>query len=144
VNDRFVAESPRRTDNDKEVAAVSLIGNILWIFLGGGIVLFALYLFGGVILCITIVGIPFGVQCIKLSVLALLPFGKAIKTTKSGHGALSTILNVIWILFAGLEIAVCHFIFGLLCAVTIVGLPFAKQHMKLASLALTPFGHTYD
>jgi uncharacterized membrane protein YccF (DUF307 family) len=122
---------------------MSLIGNILWIFLGGGILLFALYLFGGIILCITIVGIPFGIQCIKLSILGLLPFGKEIQTTKSGHGVLSTLMNVIWIVFAGIEIAAIHFVFGLLWAVTIVGLPFAKQHLKLASLALTPFGHTY-
>lgn len=123
---------------------MSVLGNILWIFLGGGIVLFLLYLLGGIILCVTIIGIPFGVQCIKLSVLALLPFGKAIKTTKWGHGIVSTLLNVVWIVFAGLEIALCHVVFGVLCAITIVGIPFAKQHMKLASLALTPFGHTYD
>ena len=123
---------------------MSLLGNILWIFLGGGIVLFVLYLFGGIILCITIIGIPFGIQCIKLAGLALFPFGKKVETTKSGHGVVSTLMNVIWIVFAGLEIAVIHFVFGLLCAVTIVGLPFAKQHMKLASLALTPFGHTYS
>jgi uncharacterized membrane protein YccF (DUF307 family) len=123
---------------------MSVIGNILWIFLGGGILLFVEYLFGGIILCITIIGIPFGVQCIKLSVLALLPFGKEIKTTKSGHGVVSTLLNAIWIIFAGVEIALTHAVFGLLCAVTIIGLPFAKQHFKLASLALTPFGHTYE
>ena len=122
---------------------MSLVGNILWIFLGGGLLLFALYLLGGIILCITIIGIPFGIQCIKLSILALLPFGKAIETTKSGHGFVSTLMNVIWIVFAGIELAACHVVFGLLCAVTIVGIPFAKQHMKLASLALTPFGHTY-
>jgi uncharacterized membrane protein YccF (DUF307 family) len=123
---------------------MSLIGDVLWIFLGGGIVLFLLYLFGGIILCITIVGIPFGIQCIKLAGLALFPFGKAIETTKSGHGILSTLMNVVWVVFAGLAIAACHVVFGLLCAVTIVGIPFAKQHLKLASLALTPFGHTYS
>ena len=123
---------------------MSIIGNILWIFLGGGIFLFLEYLFGGIILCITIIGIPFGIQCIKLSVLVLLPFGKEIKTTKWGHGIISTLLNVIWIIFAGLVISLTHVIFGLLCAATIIGLPFAKQHMKMASLALTPFGHTYD
>ena len=123
---------------------MSVIGNLLWIFLGGGILLFMAYLFGGVILCITIVGIPFGIQCIKLSVLALLPFGREIKTTKSGHGIVSTLMNAIWIVFAGLAIALIHVVFGLLCAITIIGLPFAKQHLKLASLALTPFGHTYE
>jgi uncharacterized membrane protein YccF (DUF307 family) len=123
---------------------VSIIGNILWIFLGGGIFLFLEYLFGGIILCITIIGIPFGIQCIKLAVLVLLPFGKEIKTTKRGHGVIPTLLNVIWIICAGLVISLTHVIFGLLCAITIIGLPFAKQHMKMASLALTPFGHTYD
>jgi uncharacterized membrane protein YccF (DUF307 family) len=123
---------------------MSVIGNILWIFLGGGILLFLEYLFGGVILCITIIGIPFGIQCIKLCGLALLPFGKKIKTTETGHGIISTFLNVIWIVFAGLAISLTHVIFGLLCAVTIIGLPFAKQHLKLASLALTPFGHAYE
>ena len=122
---------------------MSLIGNVLWIVLGGGILLFLEYLFGGIILCITIIGIPFGVQCIKLAGLALLPFGKTITGAPSGHGFLSTLLNLIWIVFAGLWIALTHAIFGLLCAVTIVGIPFAKQHMKLASLALTPFGHSY-
>ena len=122
---------------------MSVIGNVLWILVGGGIFLFIEYLFGGVILCLTIIGIPFGVQCIKLSLLALLPFGKEVRTTPSGHGVLSTVLNVIWILFAGLAIGVTHLVFGLLCAVTIIGIPFAKQHLQLASLAMTPFGHTY-
>ncbi len=123
---------------------MSFVGNILWVLLGGGIILFLEYLFGGIVLCLTVLGIPFGVQCFKLSFLALFPFGKEIRTTKGGHGVLSTLMNVIWIVFAGLAISATHVIFGLLCAVTIIGLPFAKQHMKLASLALTPFGHTYD
>jgi len=122
---------------------MSLIGNILWIVLGGGIFLFVEYLFGGVILCITIIGIPFGVQVIKLSLLALLPFGKEITHAKSNPGCLSVIMNILWILCGGVFIAATHLIFGILCAITIIGIPFAKQHMKLATLALTPFGHTY-
>lgn len=122
---------------------MSAIGNTLWVILGGGIVLFALYLFGGVILCLTIVGIPFGVQCIKLSMLALLPFGKEVISTGSAFGCISTILNVLWIIVAGLPIAVVHVVIGLLCAVTVIGIPFAKQHMKLATFALTPFGRTF-
>jgi uncharacterized membrane protein YccF (DUF307 family) len=121
---------------------MSVIGNVLWIIFGGGIILFLEYLFGGLILCLTIVGIPFGVQCIKLALLALLPFGKEVSHTKSASGCLSTILNVVWIIFAGLPIAVTHLVFGVLWAITIIGIPFAKQHMKLAALALTPFGHT--
>lgn len=122
---------------------MSLIGNILWIVLGGGIFLFIEYLFGGVMLCITIIGIPFGIQAIKLSLLALLPFGKEITQFKSNPGCLSVIMNILWIICGGIFIAVTHLIFGVLCAVTIIGIPFAKQHVKLATLALTPFGHSY-
>ena len=119
---------------------MSLVGNLLWIFLGGGIFLFFEYLFGGVVLCMTIVGIPFGIQCIKLSVLALLPFGHDVIQRERPVGFLSTVMNLIWIVFGGIWIALTHLIFAILCAITIIGLPFAKQHMKLASLALTPFG----
>ena len=119
---------------------MSAIGNLLWIFLGGGIFIFFEYLFGGFILCLTIVGIPFGLQCIKLSVLGLVPFGKEVVPSKSANGCLSVIMNIIWILFGGLWIALTHFIFALLLTLTIIGIPFAKQHIKFASLALTPFG----
>ena len=81
---------------------MSLIGNILRIVLGGGIFLFFEYLFGGVILCITIIGIPFGIQAIKLALLALLPFGKEITNTKSNPGCLSVIMNILWILCGGI------------------------------------------
>ena len=121
---------------------MSLLGNILWILLGGGIILFLEYLFAGFILCLTIVGIPFGIQCIKLSLLALLPFGREVADTESAHGCLATLMNVLWIIVGGIIITLTHIIFGLLCAITIIGIPFAKQHMKLAALALTPFGKT--
>ena len=119
---------------------MSLLGNILWIILGGGIVLFFEYLVSGVALCLTIIGIPFGIQSIKLSFLALLPFGKKIRTKGKATGALATTMNIIWILIGGIWIALTHLFFALICAITIIGLPFAKQHMKLASLSLTPFG----
>ena len=122
---------------------MSLIGNILWIVLGGGLFLFVEYLLGGLILCITIIGIPFGIQCIKLSLLALMPFGKEIEQTQSGSGCLSIVMNVLWIVCGGVPIALTHVVFGILCAITIIGIPFAKQHMKLAALSLTPFGHTF-
>ena len=119
---------------------MSTLGNLLWIFFGGGIFLFFFYLMGGVLLCLTIVGIPFGVQCIKLSMLALVPFGKDVVQTKSPSGCLSIIMNILWILLGGIEIVITHIVFGFLCAITIIGLPFAKQHIKLAALALVPFG----
>ncbi|MEJ2720155.1 MAG: YccF domain-containing protein [bacterium] len=121
---------------------MSLLGNVLWIFLGGGIFLFFEYLFGGLILCLTIVGIPFGIQCLKLSFLAILPFGKEVIHTESSSGCLYIFMNILWIVFGGVWLALTHVIFAILCAVTIIGLPFAKQHAKLAALSLTPFGYT--
>ena len=121
---------------------MSTVGNVLWIVLGGGIFLFFEYLLGGVILCLTIIGIPFGVQCLKLSLLALVPFGKEVTHAEKGSGCLSVLMNVLWLLFGGIPIALTHAVFGVLCAITIIGIPFAKQHMKLAALSLTPFGHT--
>ncbi len=122
---------------------MSLIGNILWILLGGGIFLFLEYLIGGLVLCLTIIGIPFGIQVMKLAFLSLLPFGKEISLNKPSPGALSIIMNILWILCGGIYIAATHVIFGVLCAITIIGIPFAKQHIKLAVLSLTPFGYTY-
>jgi len=119
---------------------MSLLGNILWIILGGGIILFLEYLLGGLVLCITIIGIPFGIQCIKLSFLALVPFGKEIRYSEKSTGDLLTVMNLIWVLCGGIWIALTHLIFAIICAVTIIGIPFAKQHMKLVALSLTPFG----
>ena len=119
---------------------MSLLGNILWIVLGGGIFIFFEYLIGGLLLCATIIGIPFGVQCLKLSILGLLPFGKQIAEKDSFSGCLSTGMNILWILLGGVWIALTHIAFAFLCAITIIGIPFAKQHMRLASLALLPFG----
>lgn len=122
---------------------MSLLGNLSWIVLGGGIILFLEYLIAGLMLCLTIIGIPFGLQCIKLGILALVPFGKRIIDTGSASGCLSIIMNVLWIILGGVWITLTHLVFALLLAVTIIGLPFAKQHMKLAGLALTPFGKTF-
>lgn len=121
---------------------ISLLGNLLWIFLGGGIFIFFFYLLGSLSLIVTIIGIPFGIQTLKLSILGLAPFGRTVEETESYGGLLSIVMNVIWILFGGFWITVVHLLFALLCAVTIVGLPFAQQHMKLAALSLTPFGKT--
>jgi uncharacterized membrane protein YccF (DUF307 family) len=119
---------------------MSLLGNILWIVLGGGIILFLEYLLAGLLLCITIIGIPFGIQSIKLSFLALLPFGKKIRDSAKATGFLSTVMNLIWILIGGIWIALTHLVFAVICAITIIGIPFAKQHMKLTTLSLVPFG----
>ena len=119
-----------------------MLGNILWIILGGGILICLEYLISGLLLCLTIIGIPFGVQCLKLAFLGLVPFGKEIVDKESYTGCLAIFMNVLWILIGGIWIALTHVIFAILCAITIIGLPFAKQHIKLASLSLTPFGRT--
>lgn len=123
---------------------MSFFGNLLWIVLGGGIFVFFWYLIGGLALCCTIVGIPFGVQCIKLSLLGLMPFGREIRDTRSASGLLSLIMNILWILFGGVELVITHLVFAFVLAITIIGIPFAKQHLKLAGMALTPFGKTID
>lgn len=122
---------------------MSMLGNILWVLLGGGLVLFLEYLLAGVVLCLTVIGIPFGVQCIKLSMLALLPFGKEVYSRDRATGCLAMVMNVLWIIVGGIAITLTHLLFGILCAVTIIGLPFAKQHVKLAELAFTPFGRDF-
>ncbi len=119
---------------------MSLLGNVLWIILGGGIFLFIEYLLSGFLLCVTIIGIPFGIQCIKLSSLALLPFGKEVRHSTNSTGLLYTVMNIIWILIGGIWIALTHLAFAILCAITVVGIPFAIQHMKLTALSFMPFG----
>jgi uncharacterized membrane protein YccF (DUF307 family) len=119
---------------------MSLLGNLLWIILGGGIFIFLFYLIGGFLLCLTIVGIPFGVQLIKLAFLALAPFGHEVDTTGSAGGFIPILMNVLWWVFGGVEVAIVHLVFALLMAITIIGLPFARQHMKMVMLALVPFG----
>lgn len=118
---------------------MSVVANILWFILGGFLVSLA-YIAGGILLCLTIIGIPFGIQCFKLSILGMAPFGKEIRETDPPGGALAVIMNVIWILLPGLELAIIHLVLALLFAVTIVGLPFAIQHVKMTRLAILPFG----
>jgi len=119
---------------------MSLLLNVLWFLLGGGILVFLCYAIGGLVLCLTIVGIPFGVQLLKLSLLGIAPFGKEVDTRNSAGTLPNILFNVLWWIFGGVEVALVHLVFGLLSAITIIGLPFAKQHMKLLKLALVPFG----
>lgn len=115
-----------------------LLLNLLWIVLGGFLVWLE-YLIGGLLLCLTIVGIPFGMQCFKMAGLALLPFGKEL-VDAPGASPIGCILNVFWIVVAGIWIFLSHLALALGLAVTIIGIPFAIQHVKLAMLALAPFG----
>ena len=115
------------------------IGNIIWV-LFGGLELAVGYLLSGVALCITIIGIPFGLQVFKLGLLALWPFGKDVKKTEGKSGCLNTLMNVLWFFFGGLGLVLSHVVLGVLFYITIIGIPFGKQHFKLAHIALIPFG----
>jgi uncharacterized membrane protein YccF (DUF307 family) len=118
---------------------MNLLLNIIWLVFGGFIVVLA-YLLGGLLLCITIIGIPFGIQCFKLAGLALSPFGREVREKEPPSGAIAVIMNIIWIILPGLELAVFHLLMALLFAITIIGLPIAAQHLKMTRLALIPFG----
>lgn len=115
-----------------------LLLNLLWIVFGG-FVIWLEYVIGGLLLCLTVVGIPFGMQCFKMAGLALLPFGKDI-VDAPGSSPIGCLLNVFWIIVAGIWIFLSHLVLALGLAVTIIGIPFALQHVKLAMLALAPFG----
>lgn len=116
-----------------------ILGNILWLILGG-IITALEYFVVSIILMITIIGIPFGIQTLKLGVLALWPFGKTTVQSERSSGCLHIIFNIIWIFIGGIWIALSHVVFGIILYITIIGIPFGNQHFKLASLALTPFG----
>ena len=118
---------------------MNAIGNILFFVLGGFLIVLG-YLLGGVLLCLTIVGIPFGVQAFKLARAVAAPFGMKVVERESATGCTAVVLNVIWVILPGVELAVTHLVIGIALAVTIVGIPFARQHFKLVPLALIPFG----
>lgn len=115
------------------------LGNIIWV-LFGGIFIAIEYLLGSVALMITIIGIPFGLQSLKLAEVALWPFGKKVKQRESVSGCLSLLMNVIWFFVGGIPIVLTHLLFGILFYITIIGIPFGNQHFKLMKLAFTPFG----
>ena len=118
---------------------MNTLGNIIWLLFGG--LLAALgYVIGGFVLCCTVVGIPFGLQCFKLAGFILWPFGRTAVSTPSSGGCLTVLLNVVWFLFGGFWVALVHLAFGLLLLLTIVGIPFARQHFKLVEISLMPFG----
>ncbi len=115
---------------------MSLLGNILWLIFGG--LLSGLgWILAGALWCVTIVGIPIGMQCFKLASLSFMPFGREVVYE---GGAFSFIVNVLWFLVSGLLLALENFLLGCLLCLTIVGIPFGKQFFKIAKLALAPFG----
>ena len=121
---------------------MSILMNILWIILGGFFV-FLGYVVAGIALCLTIIGIPWGIQCFKFSILALFPFGSDVTTRfpeSTPTSGLNILLNIIWIIFGGIWIVLNHLVWGVVLCVSIIGIPFGIQHFKLMKLAFTPFG----
>jgi len=118
---------------------MSFLGNVIWLLFGGFVTGMG-YILGGLAMCLTIIGIPFGLQSIKLGVAALTPFGREIVVTERASGFVAVLFDALWLILFGWEIALVHLGHALILAITIVGLPFAKQHLKLVPLALFPFG----
>src|SRR4051812_14753423 len=109
--------------------AMSLLLNVLWVIFGGGLVICLEYAFGGLILCLTVVGIPFGVQCFKIAGFSLWPFGR-VAVSNDGLSAIGCLLNAVWLICAGLWIFLSHIALAIGLALTIIGIPFAVQHGK--------------
>ncbi len=115
------------------------IGNIFWLILGG-ILIALIYYIVGLLLCITIIGIPFGVQLFKLGTYALWPFGHELVNGPNEPGCLSIVMNLIWILCGWWEVALLHLAFGIIFWIAIVGIPSRLQHFKMAIGSIFPFG----
>lgn len=118
---------------------MNFLGNIIWLIFGGLAAALG-YIVGGFVLCLTIVGIPFGLQCFKLAGLELWPFGRRIVPTRNSMGCLSLLCNIIWLICGGLYTALVHLVCAAFLFITIIGIPFARQHLKLMELSLMPFG----
>ncbi len=119
---------------------MSALGNIVWLIFGGVFAGIG-YFLAGLILCATIIGIPFGVQAMHIGIAALMPFGKQVVPKARGSGCLPVGFNILWVVLFGWVIAINHLLFGLILAVTIVGMPFARQHFKLLKLSILPFSY---
>ena len=122
---------------------MNILLNIIWVVFGGLMIAIE-YAISSVLMMITIIGIPFGLQTLKLAVLALWPFGTDVSNESWPSGCLAGIMNVIWWFVGGFAIALTHLGWGLLFCITIVGIPFGVQHFKLMKLALLPFGKSVN
>jgi uncharacterized membrane protein YccF (DUF307 family) len=118
---------------------IKLIGNLVWLIFGGIVIAIEYFIFS-LVLMVTIIGIPFSFQTLKLASFSLWPFGRTSIVKSTAAGCLYTGMNIFWILFGGIWIAASHLIFGIILGITIIGIPFGMQHFKLATVALAPFG----
>ena len=122
---------------------MKFLGNLVWLIFGGIIVAIE-YFVGSLILMVTIIGIPFGLQTLKMASLAIWPFGRRSFIKERASGCLYIFMNVLWLLCGGLWIAATHAFFGVLLCITIIGIPFGLQHFKLTEVALNPFGRDIE
>ena len=118
---------------------MNLFGNLIWLIFGGLMAALG-YFLGGIVLCITVIGVPWGLQCFKLAGLVLWPFGKKVISDSDNMGCLNIFFNLIWILCGGLYTAIVHIVMGAILCLTIIGIPWGKQHFKLIEISLMPFG----
>jgi len=118
---------------------MKILGNLIWLIFGG-IIIAIEYFIGSIILIITIIGIPFGIQTLNMGALALWPFGRDTRVHDRASGCLYILMNVLWLLCGGIWIALTHALFGMVLCITIIGIPFGMQHFKLTAIALNPFG----
>ncbi len=132
----------RRWENRKyfvSLRIMKILGNILWLIFGG-ILIAIIYYIVGLLMCITVIGLPFGVQLFKLGTYAMWPFGHELVDGPNQPGCVSIVMNLIWVLLGWWEIAVIHLVCGLLFCITIVGIPFGLQHFKMVLPSILPFG----
>lgn len=132
----FTSNIQKRLKVDRQMKT---LGNIIWVVFGGLHIALE-YFIAGLVLMITIIGIPFGLQSLKLGMLAIWPFGTKVKWKESQPGCLSIFMNVLWFIVGGIWIWLTHIFYGLIFYITIIGIPFGQMHFRLAKLALSPFG----
>ena len=119
---------------------MKFIGNLIWLIMGG-LLTAVMYWIAGILMCITIIGIPFGIQLVKIGTLSLWPFGHDLTPIAGNESScLQIVFNVLWIVLGWWEIALTHLTFGLILCCTIVGIPWGIQHFKLAMASIIPFG----
>jgi len=118
---------------------MNFFGNLIWIIFGGLMAALG-YFLGGIVLCTTVIGIPWGLQCFKLAALVLWPFGKKVISDSDNVGCLNILFNLVWLLCGGLYTAIVHIVMGAILCITVIGIPWGKQHFKLIEISLIPFG----
>jgi uncharacterized membrane protein YccF (DUF307 family) len=119
-----------------------LLGNLIWLLFGGLVTAIGWWV-AGLVAAITIIGIPFAIAAFRIGTFTLWPFGREVVDRPGRDEArklVGLLGNIVWIVLGGIWLALAHLFFALLLAITIIGIPFALQHLKLAQLSLTPYG----